>query len=103
MHGRSRQTWKLTGTNLSTKLEAVSAKWWTLAVSARSMTLGAWPNVDSHALQTTCDNQGRTHTKFAVDSMFDTEYTLYMSYICRHRYYLYVRGSTWYMSKSAQC
>ena len=68
MHGRSRQTWKLTGTNLSTKLEAVSAKWWTLAVSARSMTLGAWPSVDSQALHTTCDIQERLHTKFAVDS-----------------------------------
>ena len=41
--------------------------WWTLAVSARSMTLGAWPSVDSHALHTTCDNQGRPHTKFAED------------------------------------
>lgn len=60
--GRSTQTWKLTGTNLSTKLEAVSAKWWTLAVSARSMTLGAWPNVDSQALHTTCNNQERMHT-----------------------------------------
>jgi len=62
MHGRSRQTWKLTGTNLSTRLEAVSAKWWTLAVSARSMTLGACPKVDSHALHTTCDNQQKLHT-----------------------------------------
>ena len=48
------QTWKLTGTNWSTRLEAVSVKACRLVDSASSTTLGAWPRVDNHALHTTC-------------------------------------------------